>query len=218
MEQADKVDYIKRYEERLKKYGYSPETLGWGKEGRQSIRYQVLAEYAVKNHSSSVLDVGCGFADLYPYLKSNGWKGSYTGIDIIPSLLKIARENHPGIEVQEADICSWSNKDKYDYVIASGIFNAKLATTDNQQHILQSLKAMFEKTDKVMSVDFMSTYVDFQKEQAWHTDPQWLIPHLRNLTKRFIIRYDYMPYEFSVILFKDDRIATNNTFEKFKIN
>ena len=61
--------YIERYNQRLDKFGYSPESLGWGggKE-RQFVRFKALTEIGVEKHDS-LLDVGCGFADLYEYLK-----------------------------------------------------------------------------------------------------------------------------------------------------
>jgi SAM-dependent methyltransferase len=212
MEDKDKQEYINRYTKRLNKYGYSPETLGWGKIGRQDIRFSVLTQSFINIPNCSVLDIGCGFADLYTYLIDNGWKGRYVGVDLVPSILEVARERNPSLELYNYDIEQSKELGNFDYVVASGIFNAKLANTDNHQHIIKSLNDMLKIADKMISVDFMSTFVDFQKEGSWHTDPAWLINQITKLTKRFSIRYDYMPFEFAAFLYKDDAINKINTF------
>jgi len=212
MEDKDKQEYIKRYNKRLNIYGYSPETLGWGKNGRQEVRFSVLTQMIINTQQNSILDIGCGFADLYTYLTNNGWKGKYVGIDLVPSLLKIAKERNPNLELYNYDIEQSKQLGNFDYVIASGVFNAKLSNADNAQHIINSLSSMFERANKMVCADFMSTYVDFQKEGSWHTDPAWLLSQVAKLTKRFSIRYDYMPFEFAAFLYKDDKINEINTF------
>lgn len=212
MKHEDKQDYINRYTDRLNIFGYSPETLGWGKNGRQDIRFSVLSQPILQLPDCSVLDVGCGFADLYTYLLNNGWNGRYVGTDLVPSLLKVAKERKPNIELYNYDIEEAKTLGKFDFVVASGIFNAKLNNTDNKNHIVHTLTNMLEIAQNMVCVDFMSTYVDFQKEGSWHTDPAWLINQLNMLTKRFSLRYDYMPFEFAVFLHKDDFINSINTF------
>ena len=61
----------------------------------------MLAETALAHSDSTVLDVGCGFADLYGFLKERGWCGRYTGIDIVPGLLSTARERNPEFDLEE---------------------------------------------------------------------------------------------------------------------
>lgn len=214
MDEKDINNYINRYTDRYNEFGYSPETLGWGKNGKQDTRFAVLGEMAIKDKKSSLLDVGCGFADLYSFLKLRGWEGEYTGIDIVPVLVEKAREIYPGINISQKDIQT-PGIENADYVIASGIFNAKLINDDNEQHIENSVKKMFELCNKAVCIDFMSSYVDFQKEGSWHTDPAWALQLARKFTKRFIIRYDFMPYEFALILFKDDNISPLNIFQDF---
>lgn len=216
MQPGDRQHYIERYGERLRQYGYSPETLGWGKHGRQRVRFSVLAEHALDYPESSVLDVGCGFADLYDYLQSQGWRGEYTGIDIVPSILDLARQRHPGLDLREADVTAPdSDLGQFDYVIASGIFNAKLLAEDNRCHIQRALEAMVAMARVGASVDFLTTYVDYQKPGSWHTDPAWAIGVARKISKRFRLRCDYMPFEFALFVYHDDTVSTHNVFRGF---
>jgi SAM-dependent methyltransferase len=215
MKKKDIEHYIERYSERLEKFGYSPETLGWGKSGRQEVRFSVLAELAIKNPESSVLDVGCGFGDLYFFLKSNGWRGHYTGIDIVPGLLEEGRKKYPEIDLRQIDITSEEHSEvlsDFDFVISSGAFNAKLEEENNDDHIRIAIKNMLAHSLIAVSCDFMSTYVDFKHPVAWHTDPCFIFNLCKNFSKRVVINHSYMPYEFSVTIFRQDNINSRNVF------
>ena len=217
MNDADRQDYVRRYENRLNEFGYSPETLGWGRHGRQRIRFAVLAELALQMPASSVLDVGCGFADLHDFLTERGWRGNYTGIDIVPRLLAEARRRHPHLDLKEADITNPANSlPVCDFVIASGIFNATLATGDNEAHIQTALQSMFRLARVAVAVDFLSSHVDFQKSESWHTDPAQALTLAKKISRRFRLRHDYMPYEFALFLFADDSISEQNVFQAFE--
>ena len=78
-----------RYRQRYEDHGYSPRTLGWNKD-RQAIRFQSLSSlFDLKD--ASVLDIGCGFADLYTFLKDNDQApADYLGIDLVPELTEEA--------------------------------------------------------------------------------------------------------------------------------
>jgi SAM-dependent methyltransferase len=217
LKEDDRQDYIEQYESRLRKYGYSPETLGWGKYGRQEVRFSVLTDYALQIRESSILDVGCGFADLYDFLIKKGWQGRYTGIDIVPGLLEVALERHPDLDLRQIDITADSvNLERYDFVIASGMLNAELKVGDNQTHIAKALNSMFQHARVAVCVDFLSTYVEFRKPGSWHTDPGWALSVAKRLSRRVMLRHDYLPFEFALLIFKDDSISERNVFQAFE--
>ena len=204
MELADRADYVERYERRLREHGHSPETLGWGKLGREHVRFQVMTDVVQEVGAASVLDVGCGFADLFDHLVAQGWNGEYSGIDIVPGLLAEARERHPSLDLQEADVASYESAGTFDVVVASGVFNARLRSGDNRAHITRSVERMYELASRAVCIDFLSTYVDFQQPDGWHTDPAWALELGRGLSKRLRLRHDYMPFEFALIVYRDD--------------
>ncbi len=213
MNEPDRKDYIQRYESRLREFGYSPESLGWGTHGRQPVRFGVLAESELRRPQSSVLDVGCGFADLYDFLGEHGWHGQYIGLDIVPGLLEEARKRHPHLDLREADITAdTAALPACDFVIASGVFNATLATGNNETHIQTSLRSMFGLAQVAVAVDFMSSYVDFKKPGSWHTDPGHALTWAKNISRRVALRNDYMPYEFALFIYADDTVSDQNVF------
>jgi SAM-dependent methyltransferase len=217
MRPEDRDDYVERYRARLREHGYSPQTLGWGVNGRQEVRFALLGELALRDPTSSVLDVGCGFADLHDFLHAAGWKGRYTGVDIMPDLLQVARERHPGLDLRELDIVAEGGElQEHDFVIASGVFNAQLKVGDNQSHVRQALRAMHHLARRAVCVDFMSSWVDFQKPGAWHTDPSWALAEARVLSRRLELRLDYMPFEFALVLYRDDSVSPRRVFQGFE--
>lgn len=219
MQEIDRQANIRRYEDRLARFGYSPQTLGWGKHGRQAVRFDALGAGALAEPGRSVLDVGCGFADLYDYLRGRGWQGDYCGVDIVPGLLEMARVRHPGLDLREADITARDpGLPVSDYVIASGVFNARLHTGDNRRFTELALRRMFGLARAAVCVDFLSTYVDFQHPDAWHTDPAWALDFARQLSRRVMLRHDYMPYEFALIIYCDDSISSRNVFKAVEKN
>jgi SAM-dependent methyltransferase len=209
MDVGDRAEYVERYERRLREHGHSPQTLGWGTSGREHVRFQVMADVLSEVGAASVLDVGCGFADLFDHLRQQGWDGRYSGIDIVPGLLAEARQRHPGLDLQEADVAAYEPADGFDVVVASGVFNARLSNGDNRQHITRSVTRMHELCRRAVCVDFLSTYVDFQRPEAWHTDPAWALELGRGLSRRLRLRHDYMPFEFALIVYRDDEHPGN---------
>lgn len=209
MNEMEKQKVIERYNKRLQKYGYDPKTLGWFK-NRQPIRFQVLSEIG-DLHNCSILDVGCGFGDLYGFLVKGGYSNiKYTGVDINPRLIEIAEKVHPGVRFEVKDFQEDHVEGSFDWVFSSGIFNFRLP--DNTSFIQAMLKKMVRMCKRGVAADFLSSYVDFKNEGAYYTCPEDIFRFCRALSKRIALRHDYMPFEFCVYIYKDDRINERNVF------
>jgi SAM-dependent methyltransferase len=206
----DVQDAISRYQERHRKHGYSPLALGWGKVSKQDIRFAVMVQSGIGSHSS-VLDVGCGFGDLDAYLRAQGWRGRYVGVDIVDSLLEEARRQHPGIDVRNNDILTNPLREKFDYVVCSGIFGWVLKEQDNYDYIAEMLRSMFDHAQVAVSADFMSSYVDFVQPGAFHADPAKVLQLARQLSRRVAVRHDYLPFEFAMHIYKGNAIDPQRT-------
>ena len=87
MNKKEKIETIKRYEDRLNKYGVSVKTMGWRNQKQQFLRFRILKEISENLEGTSVLDIGCGFGDFYNYLKKNDINVKYTGFDISPKII-----------------------------------------------------------------------------------------------------------------------------------
>lgn len=210
MNEKDKKDTIDRYNERLDLYGYDPRTLGWLK-GRQAIRFEVLSQIGSLDNCS-LLDVGCGFGDLHGYLKKKGLNVYYTGYDINPRLIDIAREVYPDASFKVTDIEEETVDRKFDWVVASGIFNHK--TSGSPEFIEGMLSRMFQLSIRGVACDFLSSYVSFTNEDAHYSTPESIFSFCKTISKRASLRHDYMPYEFCVYIYNDDEIDERNVFKR----
>lgn len=199
----DKVS--NRYVDRLKEYGYSQKTLGWNK-GRQELRFQVLTESFDLNNSS-LLDIGCGFGDLLFFAEKKCTIKSYLGIDLVDELLEKARSLHNGENVKfiSGDFLAMNLKEKQDYVVGSGLFNFQLEDGGNWDFIQSTLNQSFNLCEQAIAFNFLSDKVDFKDPLNYHTSPEKILSFAYSLSKNLIIRNDYMPFEFTLIVFKDDK-------------
>ena len=121
---------INFYNKRFKKYGDDIKSVGWGDIESQELRFKILAEID-KLDNSSILDLGCGFGDLYDFFSRNKIKIDYRGIDINEELLKIARSKYPKAEFQCLNILNSLPSKKYDYVLSSCVSVEKRNPSQN---------------------------------------------------------------------------------------
>jgi SAM-dependent methyltransferase len=225
MKSNDKKKIIERYEGRLKQFGPKQKALGWLK-GRQKFRFYFLEQISDSNENDSILDVGCAYADLYGYLKEQGWNGKYCGVDIVPGLIDEAKKRYPGVDARIGDILEDNFTEKYDWIYCSGALTSKTEDIDSYDHLEAMLNKMFEICNKGVSVNFCSPVVDFESEVNFHPQFDRLIKMILKLSKRFTIRHDYMPYEFTVYIYKDETVnkdanifsAKDELYKVLKVN
>jgi len=210
---------IQRYSNKYSKYGYSEKTLGWDK-GKQDIRFDILtSKWDFKD--KTILDIGCGFGDLYKFLNTKFNKISYYhGLDIVPNLIKegkkIYTSNNCKLEVN--NFLDWEPNRKYDFIIVSGLFNFKINGEGNNYKFIESiLQKSFYIANIGVATNFLSTKVDYQKENTFHSNPSKILDIGLSLTRNTLLRHDYFPFEFSLFLDKRESFNHKNTiFNSYK--
>jgi len=86
------VDAI--YSNYIKEFDKSqPQCVGW-LDGEENglLRNQLIYEAGIEN-DDSVLDIGCGVAHFYHFLKMEGWDGKYLGIDPNKAAIDVVEES-----------------------------------------------------------------------------------------------------------------------------
>ena len=142
MKKEQRKRIVDRHRDSLKRHGYHPNALYWSSREIQEVRFRVLAEIGIKS-GDSVLDVGCGFADFKSWMKGQGRDICYTGVDLSPDLIRVAREKHPDAvlhcgELSDFDFASAS----FDWVVLSGALNEQLH--DDGVYAHKIISSMFE--------------------------------------------------------------------------
>jgi SAM-dependent methyltransferase len=206
---------VRRYTERFMKFGISPMTLGWNK-GKQFLRFGILTSFFDLNNKS-VLDIGCGFGDAINYFDKIFKNYKYNGVDLVSQLVFTAKEKHPEHTFYCTDFLKMKIKRKYDFAIGSGIFNFKLQESDNYRYIDNVIKKSLEIVNEAVAFDFLSDKVDYRYEHTFHSSPEKILGIAYKYSKNVILRNDYMPFEFSLIIFKDQSFNISDTiFSQFK--
>ncbi len=93
MDPSDKTKIIANYQQLLLEHGEGP-AVGQQSAAGQRFRFEKLAQVG-NLRGASVLDIGCGIGDLYPFLTSLYGEIAYTGVDIVPELVSHAARKYP---------------------------------------------------------------------------------------------------------------------------
>ena len=195
----------KMYEDAYKEHGDSPSSLLTPK-GKNEIRFEALKPF-LKN-GKSILDYGCGLGYLLPFIESQKEDIDYHGVDIITDFIKANKLKYPHGKFSLITETEFIKKN-YDIVFSSGVFNLKNYEDDSasRNYAFEKIKDLFEITKEVFVCDFLSKLVDFEQEGAQHFSIDEISNFCsKNLSKRFQIRHDLLPYEFTLVVWKEDKI------------
>lgn len=206
--------YAKQYDE----FGYSPKALGWDK-GKQDVRFDVLtSQYDFEN--KHVLDIGCGFGDLNKTLALKADNYSYTGVDLVTVFIEEAKKQNTAENINfiNGNILEIEGSLKFDYAILSGIFNLKIDGDRNYEFIEQVIVKALSLCKDGLAFDFLSDKVDYQLEHTFHASPEKILGIAYKYSRNIVLRNDYMPFEFSLFIFKDDSFQREDTlFSSYKL-
>jgi SAM-dependent methyltransferase len=188
------VDFKDLYTESFREHGPTPQGVGWLDGEVQRRRFHILMDgnqYAI----SSILDVGCGYGELVEFLNKTKrlWFNhvKYTGIDVVPEMIDVARARHSHVALQdqrellntrvfhEADVREWSAQhlETYDLVVCSGALSLH-----GMNEKLEMLDAMWELTGKVLAFNMKGT-------EAYLRDLNMILPRFK--TDNWQVRHDY---------------------------
>ena len=135
-----KIDNEQFYISAIQKYGTTAKGVNWLSSTSQKTRFKVIMEFLQKDISNyTLIDAGCGFGDLYTYLKKkNNLPKNYIGVDALEDMYTIASET-TGCEIIIADITK-EEIPNADFVICSGAMNT-LERFETHQFISNCFKA-----------------------------------------------------------------------------
>lgn len=212
------------YNSNFEKYGYSVKSLAWIK-GKQNIRFDALTKFWNLDKTFSILDIGCGFGDLNKFFSLKSITDyTYHGIDLVEGMIATAKEMYKerdNITFECGDfLTDVSEEKKYDFIIASGIFNFKMNEIGNYENVEMILKKALDlcNPNGAVSFDFQSDKVDYFSENgvSFYNSPEKILSIAYKHSRNVILNNLYMPFEFSLTLFKNDSFEkTNLVFSNF---
>lgn len=192
------------YSDKIKTYGASPQGVDWNSEESQHTRFEQLCKI-LPNTAYSILDFGCGYGSLLPYLQQKNKQINYTGLDLSEAMLLEARNKHSSKTAKW--ITELPENQQWDYSIASGIFNVKLdvPTNDWEQYIATTLDTLDKHSSKGFSFNILTAYSDkeYMKEYLYYAQPEYYFEVCKKkYSKNIALLHDYNLYEFTILVRK----------------
>lgn len=188
------------YSKNLSIYGDRPEALRWSEVG-QRIRYRVMLDIVPKLTGKKVLDYGCGKGDLYAYIRDSEIEVDYTGIDINPDLIALAKRKYPHIDFRVSDVEEEPLREDFDIVFLCGVFNNRIQGVE--ESMKNVLHALFARTREALAINALSAHARRKDVELNYTSPEELSFFVsENLTPHFELRQDYLPGDFTMVLYR----------------
>ena len=187
-----------------------PKINGWPSVTEQELCFSGLLW--LYKPTQSILDVGCGRADLYEFLRAiyTNNKINYIGIDSNANILQIAERKYPILQKRliNSDILSYDSEFinyEHDWVFASGIFNL-------QEHSdqIEYTKLVIDKMMQLAKVGIafnlltadLSSLSELDAKRYIQHDPAFWLDYLIKKYTRVISRSDYMKGDITFIILK----------------
>jgi len=189
------------YTQKLKEFGATARGVDWNSDESQQLRFEKLINVIDDPGSFSILDYGCGFGSLYPYLKNEFSQFNYTGFDISSAMINEAKKLFPEVNVEW--IQELEDRKKYDYVVASGIFNVKLQQNELSwvEYMHQTINELNGLATKGFSFNVLSLYSDSEKrkEYLYYAEPSYWFDYCKKkFSYQVALLHDYPLYEFTI--------------------
>jgi SAM-dependent methyltransferase len=208
VDEQEKLAAIARYNARLDQFGHDPRALGWSKR-QHLLRYEVLLSYWSLG-GADLLDLGCGFGDMYAYCRDNGRADlRYHGIDINPRLVAEGSRRYPEADLTARDVMALGLPRDYDVIVCSGLFNFRLR--DNWAFITRSFDLFRSSCAQGFAANFITDRVDFRDDNLYYADPCRVLNLCYKYSRRVVLRQDYMPFEFTVFVDLRDKFDEDYT-------
>jgi len=190
------------YQKKFAKYGLDPRSVQWKSLGASHQRFrQFWSEIDFNN--KSVLDIGCGFGELARFLLKRYENVDYTGVDIVPEFVQVAKKKYPSSTFLVRDVLNDPLEDKFEVVVASGVINSNVE--NNLEYRKESIKTMFGMASRVFAFNMLGGHPQPETPKdsnVWYADSVEILEYCLTLTRRVILRHHYNPKDFTIFMYQ----------------
>jgi SAM-dependent methyltransferase len=208
MDELAKEYVISFFDKSLRLHGDRPEAVRWTPPG-QIIHYKCMLDIAPSIEGSTILDFGCGKGDFYGFLQRNNIHVSYTGVDLNPSLIELAKQKYPGVPFSVFDITTDSLpdtfpdtiNDTFDYIFLCGVFNLKVQGLD--ELIRLTLKKLFGHCSIGLAYNGLSAHNQHRAHELHYVAPEDILRYtIEELTPFVSLRQDRLYHDFTLFAYQ----------------
>eukprot|EP01037_Dinobryon_pediforme_P013979 gene13979-14096_t len=171
--------------------------MGWLTPADQIIRFNIMAGIADFN-GKTVLDAGCGYGDLLPYLAGNYMLRQYIGVEQIPELLARAMRSFGHLPYTTFICADFLTDDlpAADFVLASGSLNY---AGSSPGFIYQAISALFNKCTTGLAFNLLRSVPENDLLVAY--EPKAIFSYCKSQTEKVELIADYADEDFTVFMF-----------------
>ena len=177
----------------------SPQSLGFTDSINQELRFEVISAIA-KMDNSSVLDLGCGYADLKAFLDQRYENVDYTGVELLSEFVEVALEKYHGAERFKLINDDFDNIDlpQVDYVLSSGSLSYY---TEESDALWKMIEKMFATCRKGLAFNLLDK-VEFRRSILREFDPNQVLEFCYSIAPTSCLLQHYLPGDFTLYLYK----------------
>jgi SAM-dependent methyltransferase len=183
---------------------YSPFPVGYSTIQEQSYIFENLIVGYTPD--LSILDIGCGRADLINFIEYyHGTRPSlYTGIDHNPNILNIAKQKY-GTDFkltfgpfEKLDLVI------HDWVVASGIFTARRCESESEDllKLIDDIDILYKATNQVLAFNLLNPINTTHFEGFFYVHPGLILDMLIEKYQDVVIKHNYSDDVYTVLIYK----------------
>ena len=191
------------FQQSYEKYGYSHSALQWTSRQTMDNRFEALTR-TIDFENKSVLDVGCGFGDIIPFIEKKTKKFNYLGVDLVEKIVLEARKQYPKYEFTSGDYFANPIKRVFDIVLTSGTLNGNLGP-ETLEFRLKAIEVMWEHTCAICAFNMLGSHPQPGNDPGYlvhYADSLEILSFCLTLTPKLVFIQDYDPEDFTVVMFK----------------
>jgi SAM-dependent methyltransferase len=194
----------KYYEAKLLQHGATPGGVDWNSDTSQRLRFEQFERLFADQRDPRIVDYGCGYGALVDYLRGRGRTWDYVGFDVSPAMIEAARQGHAG-DARARFVGDRSELEPGDLVVASGIFNVRLAVSDAAwlAYMLDTIHDLASLGCGGFAFNALTSYShrERQRPDLYYADPRVLFDFCkRTFSKRVALLHDYPLFEFTILV------------------
>jgi len=200
MDAARKQQLIDMHRDAVALHGCNTDALHWASRGEQKLRFKVLAGIGIRS-GDSLLDVGCGFADLRDWLRAHAIEVNYTGVDLSPEIVAEAARRHPDAAVLCGELFDFDSDfapKSFDWVVCSGMFNWRLR--DEGAYACRVIARMFELSRFGVAFNMLDARSRSMRmlTELVAFDPDTVLEYCGSITPDCTCLNDYLAGDFTI--------------------
>ena len=193
---------IREYKGKFHVYWVWIKSLKRNKYKTASLRYKEMINN-LPLEWRSILDVGCWFWDIIPYICSHTNKFSYLWVDMIQEFIDVAKQKYPDFEFITGEYFKNNQiKKKFDIVLCCGALNSNFKNVIEYRK--KSIKKMFDSCNEcvVFNMAWWFAIKNKKESKVYYADIHQVLEYCLSLTQKTIFKSHYSEKDFTIYMFK----------------